>query len=162
MIQTTGGLTSSELAQQDEELVLEHFSLDDAIELGSLALSLARERSMPVTIEIWHGERVAFRAALPGSTADNDSWLERKFRVTRRFDLASMAVRVLHEEQGRAFNEATLLPIAEYAAHGGSVPIRVRGTGRVGLFGVSGLPQVEDHAFLVEVIRELKARPRTT
>jgi uncharacterized protein (UPF0303 family) len=32
----------------------------------------------------------------------------------------------------------------------------------VGLLGVSGLPQVEDHAFLVEVIRELQARPRTT
>lgn len=162
MTETTGGFTSSELARQDEELTLESFSLDDALDLGSLALSLARERSMPVAIEVWRGDRVAFRAALPGSTADNDSWLERKFRVSRRFELATMAVRVLYEEQGRSFNEATMLPVADYAAHGGSVPIRVRGSGMVGLFGVSGLPQVEDHAFLVEVIRELKARPRTS
>lgn len=162
MSETTGGFTSSELARQDEELALDSFSLDDALDLGNLALTLARQRSMPVAIEVWRGDRVAFRAALPGSTSDNDSWLERKFRVTRRFERATLAVRVQHEEQGRAFNEATMLPVADYAAHGGSIPIRVRGTGMVGLFGVSGLPQVEDHAFLVEVIRELKSQRSIT
>jgi len=155
--QTTGGFTSAQLADQDAAGELAGFGADDAIELGLLATSRARERSMPVAIEVWRGSRLAFRSALPGSTADNDAWLERKFRVTRRFELSTMAVRVMYEEQGRTFNEATMLPVAEYAAHGGAIPLRVRGTGMVGMFGVSGLPQVEDHGFLVEVLAEFKA-----
>lgn len=157
MTQTTGGFTSPQLADQDASLELGSFDADDALDLGTLATQRARERSMPVAIEVWRGERLAFRVALPGSTSDNDAWLERKFRVTRRFELATMAVRVLYEEQGRTFNEATMLPATEFAAHGGAIPIRVRGTGMVGLFGVSGLPQVQDHEFLVEVLAEFKA-----
>lgn len=157
MMQTTGGFTSAQLADQDAAGELESFSSDDAIDLGARATTLARARGMPVTIEVWRGARLAYRAALAGSTADNDAWLERKFRVTRRFEMSTMAVRVLYEEQGRTFNEATMLPATEYAAHGGSIPIRVRGTGMVGLFGVSGLPQVQDHEFLVEVLAEFKA-----
>jgi len=152
--QTTGGFTSAQLADQDATGELDRFGADDALDLGILATTRARERQMPVAIEIWRGARLAYRAALVGSTADNDAWLERKFRVTRRFELSTMAVRVLYEEQGRTFNEATMLPAAEYAAHGGSIPIRVRGTGMVGLFGVSGLPQVQDHLFLVEILAE--------
>ena len=36
--------------------------------------------------------------------------------------------------------------------YGGAVPLRVRGAGVVGWFGVSGLPQLEDHQFVVEVL----------
>lgn len=158
MTQTTGGFTSAQLVEQEQSLVLLSFSLDDALDLGEMAATQAREQRLPVTIEIWRGQRLAYRAALPGSTADNDAWLERKFRVTRRFELSTLAVRVLHEEQGRTFNEATMLPAAEYAAHGGSMPIRVDGTGMVGLFGISGLPQVEDHSFLVHVMAQFKER----
>ncbi|MFM8351321.1 MAG: heme-degrading domain-containing protein [Actinomycetales bacterium] len=157
MTQTTGGFSSAQLADQDAAVELTSFGADDALDLGLLATAKARARSMPVAIEVWRGARLAYRVALPGSTSDNDAWLERKFRVTRRFELSTMAVRVLYEEQGRTFNEATLLPIEEFAAHGGSVPIRVRGTGMVGLFGVSGLPQVQDHDFLVEILSEFKA-----
>lgn len=44
----------------------------------------------------------------------------------------------------------------EYAIHGGGVPIRVRGVeGVVAVVVVSGLKQDEDHAVIVEVIRNL-------
>jgi len=36
-----------------------------------------------------------------------------------------------------------------FAAHGGAFPLTIRGTGVVGTITVSGLPQVEDHAFVV-------------
>jgi len=43
-----------------------------------------------------------------------------------------------------------------YAIHGGGVPIRVVGVeGVVAVVVVSGLKQEEDHAIIVEVIKEL-------
>ena len=41
----------------------------------------------------------------------------------------------------------------EYSAHGGSFPLIIRGTGVIGTITVSGLPQEEDHALVVESIR---------
>ena len=44
-----------------------------------------------------------------------------------------------------------------FAAHGGAFPIRIREVGVVGSVAVSGLPQAEDHAFVIEVIEALIA-----
>lgn len=147
---TTGGYTSQGLGAESDSLVLARFSLADALKLGTIATELAIARQLPVLIEIRLGQRVAYRAALPGTTADNDEWLRRKFQVVSRFEQSTLAVRVEHEERGRSFNDATGLPESEYAAHGGGWPLMVEGVGFVGMFGVSGLPQVEDHQLIVE------------
>ena len=147
---TTGGYTSDGLRAQADSLVLARFSLADALTLGRIATDLAIARELPVLIEIRTGQRVAYRAALPGTTADNDEWLRRKFQVVSRFEQSTLAVRVTHEEKGQAFNEATGLPESEFAAHGGGWPLMVAGVGFVGIFGVSGLPQVADHQLIVE------------
>jgi uncharacterized protein (UPF0303 family) len=149
-VTTTGGYTSEGLGGESDSLVLSRFSLADALRLGRIATDLAIERGLPVLIEIRLGQRVAYRAALPGTTADNDEWLRRKFQVVSRFEQSTLAVRVEHEEKGRTFNDATGLPESEYAAHGGGWPLMVEGVGFVGMFGVSGLPQVADHQLIVE------------
>jgi uncharacterized protein (UPF0303 family) len=52
--------------------------------------------------------------------------------------------------EGRDFDTSSRLDTDRYAAHGGVFPILIRGVGPVGTVGVSGLPQAEDHAFVVE------------
>jgi len=44
---------------------------------------------------------------------------------------------------------------ADFAPHGGSFPINVRGTGCIGAVTVSGLPQREDHNMVVEALSAL-------
>jgi uncharacterized protein (UPF0303 family) len=54
--------------------------------------------------------------------------------------------------------EARGLPISEYASHGGSFPLAVKGTGIVGSVTVSGLPQRADHELVVEALCRILGR----
>ena len=68
------------------------------------------------------------------------------------FEQSSLLVRLVHERDGVPFDERQRLPKDRYAAHGGAFPLRVRGVGFVGSVVVSGLPQLDDHAFVVRVL----------
>lgn len=143
--------TLEELLAQEDELQFTSFTNDDAWELGSRLVTAARSQGLPVAIDISRGEQRLFHAGMPGSAADNDAWIERKNRVVRRFGHSSYYMGV---EQGDAFGASYLLDEREYAAHGGAFPVRVRDVGVVGTVTVSGLPQEEDHRFVVAVLRE--------
>ncbi len=149
---TTGGYTPEELLAEEDRLRLPSLSNDDAVGLGLVMMRRARERDLPLVIEIRRGPQVLFRVALPGSSPDNDAWVAAKVRVVERFGHSTMYERVRHEAKGTSFPEATSLRLPEYAAHGGGFPLSVTGTGVVGVVVVSGLPQVEDHRFVVECI----------
>ena len=142
---------------QERELVFTRFDNDDAWRLGCLLVELAQERSLAVTVDIRRGPQQLFHAALPGTTPDNDSWVERKVRVVERFGASSYLVGLRARHQGITFAAQHDLPLQEYAAHGGCFPVRVRDVGVVGTVTVSGLPQADDHALVVEVVRELLA-----
>ncbi|MFI6344412.1 heme-degrading domain-containing protein [Streptomyces sp. NPDC050560] len=142
----------AELAAQEEHLVLPGFGPDDAWRLGTLLVDLAKGRGAPVAIDIHHGAQQLFHAALPGATPDNAEWIARKRRVVERYQQSSYRVGTHHRARGTTFEEATRLDPAVYAAHGGSFPLRVRGTGVVGAVTVSGLPQKEDHDLVVTAL----------
>jgi len=111
---------------------------------------VAAERGLPVAIDIRRNGHQLFHAALPGSAPDNDAWVERKVRVVTRFGKSSLRVGEEARAKGTTFEEQMRLPPDLYAAHGGAFPLTLAGTGVVGVVTVSGLPQREDHAFVVE------------
>ena len=152
---TTGGFTPEELLEQERLLELPSFDRGDAVDLGLLMVELARSRSLPVVIEIRDRAQVLFRAALPGSSVDNDGWVARKTRVVEELGHSTLYERVRHEALGTTFEEATGLPEATHAAHGGGFPLVVVGEGRVGVVVVSGLPQVQDHELVIEGLTSL-------
>jgi uncharacterized protein (UPF0303 family) len=51
---------------------------------------------------------------------------------------------------GEDFNVRFRLDADRFAAHGGAFPLNVVTSGCIGSVAVSGLPQVEDHKFVVE------------
>jgi uncharacterized protein (UPF0303 family) len=147
-----GWPTPAELLAQEERLALQSLSEADALAIGRRLLDLATARDLPVTIEVWRGDRLAFRAARPGTNAHNDLYLAGKRRVVTHFGHASFYERLRHEEAGTTFEAATSFAFPEYAPHGGGFPLIVAGTGPVGVALVSGLPQERDHALIVEAL----------
>ncbi len=148
----------AELAAEEEELRFGGFHNDDAWELGSALVSTARRRGAPVAVGISRNGHRLFHAALPGTSPDNDGWIERKSRVVDRFGHSSLYMRALAQEAGSTVEEMFGLDPRRYAAHGGAFPILVRSVGPVGVVVVSGLPQVEDHRMVVAALRDHLAR----
>ncbi|MFE2039508.1 heme-degrading domain-containing protein [Streptomyces sp. NPDC059477] len=141
-----------ELEAQERRLVFRTFTADDAWALGTLLVELARERQAPVAIDIHRAGQQLFHAALPGATPDNDAWIARKRRVVERYGSASYLVGARCRAKGTTFEESSRLDPDQYAAHGGSFPITVAEVGVIGAVTVSGLPQLQDHNFVVEAL----------
>jgi uncharacterized protein (UPF0303 family) len=140
------------LEAQEAQLVFTRFDNTDAWRLGSAMVSAATERTLPITIDIRRHGHQLFHAALPGTTAENDSWIDRKVNVVNRFGAASYLVGRRLAASGTELGEALGVEPRLFAAHGGAFPIRVVDVGVVGTITVSGLPQADDHAFVTEMI----------
>ncbi|MFE2533378.1 heme-degrading domain-containing protein [Streptomyces sp. NPDC059371] len=147
----------ADLEEQERRLTLQRFTHDDAWALGTLLVELAREREAPVAIDIRRGGQQLFHAALPGSTPDNDAWIDRKRRVVERYGCSSLLVGSRFRAKGTTFEDSSRLDPDTYAAHGGAFPIAVTGAGVVGTVVVSGLPQIEDHKMVVEALEKFLA-----
>ncbi|MBO3738563.1 heme-degrading domain-containing protein [Actinoplanes flavus] len=143
--------------EQEQRLVFPGFTEADAWRLGGLLVNLATERRLPVAVDIRRGRQQLFHAALPGATADNDAWIERKVRVVYRFGASSYLVGRRLAAKGRQLDAAQGVDPARYAAHGGAFPVRLANAGVIGVVTVSGLPQADDHALVVEAIETFLA-----
>lgn len=149
-------MTKETLTAEDARLVLPAFNEKTALTLGNLLLTLAQADDLPVVINIRTADRTLFHAALPGSGPLNDHWARRKSNVALMFQKSSLQVGIAMQEKGSSL-AANGLSDADYADHGGAVPIRVRGVGMVAVATVSGLPSREDHALVVRGIEALLA-----
>src|SRR6476469_3369536 len=150
----------AELAAQEAALTFNHFDEATAWELGVALREAALAAGLPVAISIRRNGHRLFHAALAGSSADNDAWLARKSAVVDRYGRSSLRVGEQFRVHGGTFDHDSRLDTATYAAHGGAFPIIVRGTGCVGTVAVSGLPEVEDHRFLVATLEAFLADDR--
>jgi uncharacterized protein (UPF0303 family) len=142
---------------QERRLVFPVFTEADAFALGCLLVNLATDRQLPVAVDIRRGRQQLFHAGLPGSTADNDTWIDRKVRVVYRYAASSYLVGRRLAAKGRELDASQGVDPARYAAHGGAFPVRVPGAGVIGVVTVSGLPQADDHALVVEAIETFLA-----
>ena len=147
----------AELEAQERQLQLARFDNVDAWHLGCLFVEVATERGLPIVVDIRRFGQQLFHAALPGTTAENDSWVERKTRVINRFHESSYLVGRRLADKGELLDEQLGVDPSEYAAHGGAFPIRIVGVGVVGSVTVSGLAQHDDHALVVELLQRFMA-----
>jgi uncharacterized protein (UPF0303 family) len=141
----------SELEAQLVELRFGSLSHEDALALGMDLATRAEERNWPLAVSVFLGDQHVFRYACPGTTAENDDWIERKRKTVYRFQEPSFLVGQRLIAQGKEFHSETGLD-QSYAAHGGGFPLFV-GEKFVGAVIASGVPQQDDHAIVVEALR---------
>ncbi|AFG37024.1 heme-degrading domain-containing protein [Spirochaeta africana] len=149
------------LQAEEDALVFSRFDETDVWVLGCLLADTARAGQAPVAIDISSPDRVLFHYACPGATPDNGYWIARKRRTVFRFGRSSLAVGEKLRQAGKTIEEKYLISEQEYAAHGGSFPVRVKNVGVVAAVTVSGLAQAEDHAMVVAALQQLQRQQNT-
>ena len=142
-----------QLEAQEQELQFAHFSNEDAVALGLRLYETAKEKNLPVTIDITRNGHQLFHLSMPGTSPDNDQWVARKIKLVSRVGMSSYHVNVFLRSLGMSLEERFELSHFEYAAHGGCFPVILKGTGQIGTVTISGLTQEEDHALAVDAIR---------
>lgn len=148
------------LDAHEERLRFAMVDLDLTWRIGGALREMGSALRLPIAISVILGQQRAFHAALTGATADNDGWAARKTAVVQRYGRSSLAVGTQFKAEGKTFEADSRLPISDFAAHGGALPLLVGQASDalagkrtsalpVGVVVVSGLPQRHDHALVV-------------
>ena len=150
---TTGGFHSKDLLQQESVCTLPYLDLKVAQEIGAIATRIGLERNYGIEISIRFGDWEVFKAALPGSKQESDGWINRKANVVNLTKHSTMYERVKSEEEGSDWHAIHGLVDETHAIHGGGFPLYVKDEGFKGILLISGLPQVEDHKLVGEILQ---------
>ncbi|KRB61598.1 hypothetical protein ASE04_21280 [Rhizobium sp. Root708] len=145
------------IAEQEAVLTFDTFDLTTGWQLGKLLQELGAERSLGIAIDITLHSMPVFYAVLPGVTPDNVQWVRRKRNLVLRYFRSSYSIGLDLKQKGKTVADNGLSDV-DYAPHGGSFPINVKGTGCIGAVTVSGLPQRDDHNLVVEALALMLAK----
>lgn len=151
--------TEIELLREEEKRIqFDRFDYDVAYRIGNTLRKEALQKNVAVTIDIRAFDQILYHVAMPGTSPDNDQWVERKSAVVMRFHGSSFRIGRQLASSNQTIDEKYFVDPRAFSAHGGSFPIRLRGGendddgGVIGAVTVSGLPQAEDHALVVSVL----------
>lgn len=142
------------IAKQEELLQFNAFDNTTAWLLGESIKKHCEAHDLAVTIEIRICRETVFFYAMAGTSPNNADWARRKRNTTELQQRSSYAVGLALQD-GETLENQSGLPRRDYAHHGGSVPIRVKGVGFVGAATISGLPQRDDHNIVVQAMADL-------
>ena len=143
----------AQLLEQEQHLQFEEFSNRTALEIGLRLVAAARNAGQAIMVDIRRDDLPLFQHAMDGTGADNADWVRRKNNVVRRSAHSSFYTGNYYRSIGTTFEDHWQLDPRDYAAHGGAFPLLLKGVGIVGTITVSGLPQAEDHALVVSVLK---------
>jgi len=152
-METTGNFTSAELLGDEVSTTLAELNREIAQAIGARAAAIGIERNYPITISIELDGEEVFRQALPGASDEHAGWLVRKSNVVNLTHHSTMYERVKAEEDEIDWHALHGVVDETHAIHGGGFPLQTTDGKFRGVLLISGLPQVEDHLFAVEVLQ---------
>jgi uncharacterized protein (UPF0303 family) len=141
------------IRRQEQALQFTSFDSDAALAIGNRIVEQAKADKVAVTIDVTINRNPLFFHAMAGTSPNNVDWIRRKSNLVNRTGHASFFVHTEAVNAGRDFDNLPTFDPKDYAAHGGSFPIVVKGTGQIGTITVSGLAGVDDHAMVVRALK---------
>lgn len=142
-------------AEQETTLRLPIWNEAIAWQIGCRLRERALERGQSITIEARLARETVFLHAMPGTAPTNADWARRKRNAVEQLGRSSYAIGHSLTLDGATLETRQGLSVRDHVAAGGAFPIRLAAGGAfVGVITVSGLPQRDDHALVVEVLAE--------
>jgi uncharacterized protein (UPF0303 family) len=141
------------IRRQEQALQFSAFDNDAALAIGNRIVEQAKADKVAVTVDVSVNRNPLFFHAMAGTSPNNVDWIRRKSNLVNRTGHASFYVHMDAVAKGLDYDNLPTFDPKDFAAHGGSFPIVVRGTGQIGTITVSGLAGVDDHAMVVRALK---------
>lgn len=141
------------IRRQEQALQFSAFDNDAALAIGNRIVEQAKADKVAVTVDVSVNRNPLFFHAMAGTSPNNVDWIRRKSNLVNRTGHASFYVHTDAVAKGLDYDNLPTFDPKDYAAHGGSFPIVVKGTGQIGTITVSGLAGVDDHAMVVRALK---------
>ena len=124
-----------------------------AVALGEDLVRRSRAKGWPMAVSVKLGDHEVFHVALPGATLINDNWIRRKRNLIELTGEPTFLVGQRLAAEGKTLDDLNLDEV-DFAPAGGGYPLIVNDV-VVGSVIVSGVPQQDDHALVVEALTAL-------
>lgn len=134
---------------QESVLQFDHFTNEDALQLGLTIIETAKSKGLAPTINIVVNGIKVFKFMFDGTNLNNDVWTKAKINTMRATSHSTLHLVYKLAETGMDQKDL-YMPFEEYAVSGGGFPIFLKGTGIIGYVCLSGLPHETDHRTLVD------------
>lgn len=141
------------IKRQEQALQFTSFDNDTALAIGNHIIEQAKADKVAVTVDVTVNRNPLFFHAMAGTSPNNIDWVRRKSNLVNRTGHASFYTHIEAINNGQDFNNLPTFDTKDFAAHGGSFPIILKGTGQIGTITVSGLEGVDDHAMAVRALK---------
>lgn len=142
------------VAEQESALVFENFDEALALELGLAATALAKQKGKSIFVNVSRGLNTLFEHSMVGTSPANADFGLRKRAVVNLMNFSSITF-WLHNQNGFDFKAFMNLPERDFGSYGGSFPIRVKNAGVIGSLTISGLSDIDDHNFVIELLNSM-------
>lgn len=137
------------LEEQESLLQFSEFTNEAALKIGLLLVERARKNGKSIVIDIERYNQKLFHYAFDGTSPNNDYWIEGKKRLVNRFYHSSLY-------SALKIREGSMPSYSELGIYisGGAFPIILKNSGIIGTIAVSGLPEEDDHGYIVDALKE--------
>lgn len=140
--------------QQEDLLRFDHFTEDDAWQLGVFLAGRAHAAHLAMAMCIRKASgHILFQHCTKGTTLSNQQWMNRKFNTVLLTESASLRAWANLMDRGQVPQDQGVDAL-DYAFCGGGFPIRLLSGEFVGAAIVSNLPHRDDHRFIVSALAD--------
>lgn len=142
------------LQEQENSLVFNHFTNEDALDVGNIFVKEFKKHrySAAVSIRLNNGYTV-FQYGTDGTGLDHENWMVRKANTVKVKAMSSMRAYATLKANNITLADWFLDPM-DYSTCGGAFPIKVEGVGIIGTIIVSGIAVLTDHEIIIECLEQ--------